>query len=112
MLCTGMLPKAPTEMIHWLAELQRAASSPENTVRLRSTFDEIDVLDLLPKVSTPTLVLHCRHDNLVPFQEGRRIATLIPNARFVTLDSQNHVPLPDEPAWQDFILEIEAFLSN
>ena len=112
MLCTGMLPNASTEMIHWLAELQHAASSPENTVRLRSTFDEIDVVDLLPKVSMPTLVLHCRHDNLVPFEEGRRIATLIPNARFVTLESQNHVPLPDEPAWQNFILEIEAFLSN
>ena len=112
MLCTGMLPKASTEMIHWLAELQRVASSPENTVRLRSTFDEIDVVDLLPKVSTPTLVMHCRHDNLVPFEEGRRIATVIPNARFVALESENHVPLPDEPAWQSFIFEIEAFLSS
>jgi DNA-binding winged helix-turn-helix (wHTH) protein/pimeloyl-ACP methyl ester carboxylesterase len=112
MLCTGMLPNASTEMIHWLAELQRAASSPENTVRLRGTFDEIDVIDLLPKVSAPTLVMHCRHDNLVPFEEGRRIATLIPNAKFVTLDSENHVPLPGEPAWQKFITEIEGFLSD
>lgn len=112
MLCTGMLPNASTEMIRWLAELQRAASSPENTVRLRGTFDEIDVIDLLPKVSAPTLVMHCRHDNLVPFEEGRRIATLIPNAKFVSLDSENHVPLPGEPAWQKFIAEIEAFLSD
>jgi DNA-binding winged helix-turn-helix (wHTH) protein/pimeloyl-ACP methyl ester carboxylesterase len=112
MLCTGMLPNASTEMIHWLAELQRAASSPENTIRLRSTFDEIDVVDLLHKVSAPTLVMHCRHDNLVPFEEGRRIATLIPNAKFVTLESENHVPLPDEPAWQKFISEIKAFLSD
>ena len=112
MLCTGMLPNASAEMIHWLAELQRAASSPENTVRLRGTFDEIDVIDLLPEVSVPTLVMHCRHDNLVPFEEGRRIATLIPNAKFVSLDSENHVPLPGEPAWQKFIAEMEAFLSN
>ncbi len=73
MLCTGMLPNASAEMIRWLAELQRAASSPENTVRLRGTFDEIDVIALLPEVSVPTLVMHCRHDNLVPFEEGRRI---------------------------------------
>lgn len=112
MLCTGMLPNASTEMVHWVAELQRAASSPENAVRLRGTFDEIDVIDLLPKVSAPTLVMHCRHDNLVPFEEGRRIATLIPNAKFVPLDSENHLPLPGEPAWQKFIVEIEAFLSD
>jgi DNA-binding winged helix-turn-helix (wHTH) protein/pimeloyl-ACP methyl ester carboxylesterase len=112
MLCTGMLPNASAEMIRWLAELQRAASSPENTVRLRGTFDEIDVIALLPEVSVPTLVMHCRHDNLVPFEEGRRIATLIPNAKFVSLDSENHVPLPGEPAWQKFIAEIEAFLSD
>jgi len=112
MLCTGMLPNASAEMIRWLAELQRAASSPENTVRLRGTFDEIDVIALLPEVSVPTLVMNCRHDNLVPFEEGRRIATLIPNAKFVSLDSENHVPLPGEPAWQKFIAEMEAFLSN
>jgi pimeloyl-ACP methyl ester carboxylesterase len=112
MLCTGMLPNASAEMIRWLAELQRAASSPENTVRLRGTFDEIDVIALLPEVSVPTLVMHCRHDNLVPFEEGRRIATLIPNAKFVSLESENHVPLPGEPAWQKFIAEMEAFLSN
>ncbi len=112
MLCTGMLPNASAEMISWLAELQRAASSPENTVRLRGTFDEIDVIALLPEVSVPTLVMHCRHDNLVPFEEGRRIATLIPNAKFVSLESENHVPLPGEPAWQKFIAEIEAFLSD
>jgi len=112
MLCTGMVPNASAEMIRWLAELQRAASSPENTVRLRGTFDEIDVIALLPEVSVPTLVMHCRHDNLVPFEEGRRIATLIPNAKFVSLESENHVPLPGEPAWQKFIAEMEAFLSN
>ena len=112
MLCTGMLPNASAEMIRWLAELQRAASSPENTVRLRGTFDEFDVIALLPEVSVPTLVMHCRHDNLVPFEEGRRIATLIPNAKFVSLESENHVPLPGEPAWQKFIAEMEAFLSN
>lgn len=89
-----------------------SAIAARNTVRLRGTFDEIDVIALLPEVSVPTLVMHCRHDNLVPFEEGRRIATLIPNAKFVSLESENHVPLPGEPAWQKFIAEMEAFLSN
>ena len=33
MLCTGMLPNASAEMIRWLAELQRAASSPSRRRR-------------------------------------------------------------------------------
>jgi DNA-binding winged helix-turn-helix (wHTH) protein/pimeloyl-ACP methyl ester carboxylesterase len=112
MLCTGLLPNASAEQVRWLAELQRRASSPENTVRLRGTFDEIDVVDLLPKVLAPTLVMHCRHDNLIPFEEGRRLATLIPNAKFVVLESENHVPQRYEPAWPTFLEEIESFLSD
>ena len=73
---------------------------------------DIDIVNLLPKVSTPTLVLHSRHDNAVPFEEGRRLASAIPNAIFVALKLENHVPLPDEPAWPTFIGEIEAFLRN
>jgi pimeloyl-ACP methyl ester carboxylesterase len=88
------------------------ASSPENTVRLRSVFDEIDVVELLPKVAVPTLVMHCRYDNLVPFEEGRRLAASISNAKFVALESENHVPQSGEPAWPKFLGEIEAFLSD
>jgi len=95
-----------------MAELQRMASSPENTVRLRGTLDEIDVVDLLPKVTAPTLVMHCRHDNLIPFEEGRRIAMSIPNAKFVVLESENHVPQRYEPAWPMFLEAIEEFLLN
>ena len=112
MLSTVYLPNASAEEIRWFADLQRVASSPENTVRLRTVFDEIDVVDLLPNVSVPTLVLHCRYDNLIPFEEGRRIATLVPNAKFVALESENHVPQPSEPAWPIFLEAIEEFLLN
>jgi pimeloyl-ACP methyl ester carboxylesterase/DNA-binding winged helix-turn-helix (wHTH) protein len=112
MLSMAFLPNASAEQIKWLADLQRVASSPENTVKLRSVFDEIDVAELLFKVSVPTLVMHCRYDNLVPFEEGRRLATSIPNAKFVALESENHVPQSGEPVWPKFIDEIEAFLSD
>jgi pimeloyl-ACP methyl ester carboxylesterase len=112
MLSTAFLPNASAEQIKWLADLQRVASSPENTVRLRSVFDEIDVVELLPKVAVPTLVMHCRYDNLVPFEEGRRLAASISNAKFVALESENHVPQSGEPAWPKFLGEIEAFLSD
>lgn len=112
MLSIALLPSATAEQIKWMADLQRVASSPENSVKLRSVYDDVDVVDLLPKISTPTLVTHCRYDNAVPFDEGRRIATLIPNAKFVALESENHVPQPDEPAWPLFLDAIETFLSD
>lgn len=112
MLATAFIPNASAEQIRWLADLQRVASSPENTVRLRSVYDEIDVVDLLPKVSAPTLVLHCRYDNLAPLEEGRRLATSIPNARFMVLESENHVPQPWEPSWPVFLDAMATFLSD
>ena len=103
-------PSASAEELKASAELQRMAMSGDTAVRLRMASADIDIVDLLPKVSTPTLVLHSRHDNAVPFEEGRRLASGIPNAKFVALESENHVPMPDEPAWPTFIGEIEAFL--
>jgi pimeloyl-ACP methyl ester carboxylesterase len=70
------------------------------------------VVELLPKVQVPTLVLHCRHDNVAPFEQGRLIAHSIPRAKFVTLESDNHVVLAGEPAWPRLIGEIATFLAE
>lgn len=104
-------PGGSAQQIKELANLQRMATSPENAVRLRTASDDVDVVDLLSKVQVPTLVLHSKHDNVVPFDEGRRVASAIPSAKFVSLESENHMPLPGEPAWGTFIGEIETFLS-
>ena len=112
MFSSVFIPGASPEQIKWYADLLRISTSAENAVRNHGGIDEIDIVDLLPKVSAPTLVLHSRYDNLVPFDEGRRMATSIPNAQFVTLDSENHVPIPDEPAWPKFLGEIGTFLSH
>ena len=81
-------------------------------IRLRVACDEIDVVDPLAGVQVPTLVLHSRRDNVVPLEEGRRVAASISGARLVTLDSENHILLEDEPAWAAFTSEIEAFLAD
>ena len=49
---------------------------------------------------------------VVPIEEGRRIASLIPGARFVTLDSANHSLLVSEPAWQVPLAEIRQFIGG
>ena len=98
--------------MHWFNDMQRASSSPENAVRLMSVASNIDVADLLPQVKVPTLVLHSRHDAVVPFEQGLKLARDIPTARFVALDSRNHLLLEHEPAWPRFMDEIGSFLSE
>jgi pimeloyl-ACP methyl ester carboxylesterase len=105
------IPNGSSEQIKWFADLQRITTTAENAARIRTACDEIDIIDLLPKVQVPTLVLHARHDNVVPLEQGRLLAASIPNARFVTLESDNHILLEGEPAWAKFIGEIESFLA-
>jgi pimeloyl-ACP methyl ester carboxylesterase/DNA-binding winged helix-turn-helix (wHTH) protein len=106
------LPKGTPEQIRWWTDLQRATTSAETAIRFRDACDEIDVSDLLPRVRAPTLVLHSRGDTVSPFEEGRRIAAAIPQARFVELDSDNHVIMEGEPAWLRLLDEIERFLAS
>jgi pimeloyl-ACP methyl ester carboxylesterase len=56
------------------------------------------------------VVLHARGDAMVPFETGRQLAALIPGARFVPLESRNHLLLETEPAWGRFLEEVRAFL--
>jgi len=105
-------PNGSPQQIKWLVDLQRITTSPENAARIRNACDDIDVVDLLPKVQAPTLVIHCRHDNVAPVEQGRLMARSIPHAKFVTLDSDNHVVLAGEPAWPRLVGEIDAFLND
>jgi len=56
--------------------------------------------------------MHSRHDARVPFESGRRLAGGIPGARFVPLESRNHLILEDEPAFPRFLEEIKLFLES
>jgi pimeloyl-ACP methyl ester carboxylesterase len=104
------IPGASLEEARSFNELQRASTSPENAARFLEEFGKIDVEALLPQVRVPTLVLHSRDDVAVPFDEGRRVAAGIPDARFVALDSANHLLLAHEPAWRAFLAELRRFL--
>lgn len=106
------LPNGTPEQVRWFCELQRNTTSPENAIRIRNACDEIDVSELLPLVRVPTLVLHGRRDTVVPYEQGRLVATSIPGARFVSLDSENHIILKGEPAWDRLMEELQGFLGG
>jgi pimeloyl-ACP methyl ester carboxylesterase/DNA-binding CsgD family transcriptional regulator len=107
---TLFVPDGTEEQMAWFDELQRSSSSPDAAARIREARDSIDVTELATHAAVPTLVLHVRDDQVVPFEEGRRMAALIPGARFVALEGVNHVLLADEPAWPVFVSEVRSFL--
>lgn len=103
-------PDADAVEAAWLNELQRMASSPENAARMIAEFPNIRIVDMLPKISCPTLVLHSRDDGAVPVQEGKLIAARIRGARFVELPSRNHMVSPGDPSWKQFVEELSEFM--
>jgi pimeloyl-ACP methyl ester carboxylesterase len=109
---SAFMPDATPDQMKWFNELQRVSTSPEIAARIRDTNEDVDVTELLPSVEAPTLVLHVRDDGIVPFDEGRRMASLIPNARFVPLEGRNHLMLEDEPAWGRYVSEVRGFLEE
>jgi pimeloyl-ACP methyl ester carboxylesterase len=109
---TMFIPGANRDQTAWFNELQRITVSPHVASRLHEAFGEIDVSPLLAKITCSTLVLHARHDSVVPFYAGREFATGISGARFVELDSENHILLTDEPAFVEFCSEVGRFLTK
>lgn len=96
---TMFIPDGSRDEIASLVDLQRNTTSPENAASIRAAVDRFDVSDLLPRIRARTLVIHARDDGVQPLEQGRRLASRIPGAEFVLLDSANHVVLPSEPAW-------------
>jgi len=106
------VPEATPKQMGWFNEMQRLSASPENAVRLQRVLGSIDVRDLLSKVKVPTLIFHSRNDQAVPFAQGAELAAGIPNARFVPLESRNHILLESEPAWATFAETSREFLED
>jgi len=106
------MPGGTLEQMSWFNDLQRVSTSPDNAARIQREFGNIDIRELLPRVTVPTLVLHCRDEARVPFAEGRLVASLIPNARFVPLEGKNHLPQEGDPCWKPLIAEVQRFLDT
>ena len=110
MFSTQFAPGATAEQMNSLSELQRRSASAENAVRLIRSFFVIDVSEPAARVRCPTIAFHARDDRRVPFEEGRHLASLIPGAQLVPLESSNHILLAHEPAWGQFFSALDGFL--
>ncbi len=107
---TQFIPGGTPQQHEWFNEAERISTSPANAARFMREFYIIDVASLLERVRCPTLVMHSTRDARVPVDEGRLIATRIPGAQYVPIDSGNHLLLESEAGWARALAAIGAFL--
>ena len=87
-------------------------TSPENAAALLEALGDVDAREYLPDVMAQTLVVHCRGDLRIPMTSGQELAAGIPNARFMTLESNNHIIPKSDPAWAQFSKAMRDFLGG
>ena len=107
---TLMIPGASEEQMSWLDELQRVAVTADTLYRARRQRVLADVTARLPRLTLPTLILHSVGDRMNDFERARVLASGIPDARLVPLQSDNHIVLEDEPAWRVVVDEVSDFM--
>ena len=106
------IPDGTAEQHRWWGDLERLTVTAEVAAQLLWHMQGIDVLDVAATLRVPTLIAHSRGDMRVPFDQGCKLAAAIPGARFVPLESKNHVLLPNEPAWTVFHAELATLLGQ
>ncbi|MFF7980141.1 alpha/beta fold hydrolase [Streptomyces sp. NPDC007901] len=106
------LPEGTPDDWDEFTAFQRQTTSPANGVRFLEEFARIDVSAIAHQVSCPTLIMHSRDDERVPAAQAGELAALIPDSRLVMLKSRNHLLTAFEPAWDEFLAHIDAFLAE
>lgn len=106
------LPSGTPEQMEHLIQLQLASASAEGAAKLRDIIDDFDVSDCLRRVKAPVLLLHGHGDAVHPIEQSQMMARELPDAAFVPLDTSDHVPLPQTPAWEVLMSETERFLKD
>jgi class 3 adenylate cyclase len=92
------------------ARWHRTQISPSTMFKLQQVWDEIDVRPVLASITAPTLVVNRRDASVPPPWVGERLASMIPGARYITIDGR-------DSAWysgdqEEFLVEVEAFLTG
>lgn len=104
------VPDGSKEIYEFFKNWQRKASTGEMAAQLLESENHIDVTELLPKVKTPTLVLHRSGDRACSVKAGREIAVSIPNARFTVFEGIDHLPWAGDST--SVLDAIEEFLDS
>jgi class 3 adenylate cyclase len=92
------------------ARFERLGASPGAWRELAEILGQLDVRQVLVHIQSPTLVLHRTGDRIVDVDQGRAVARLIPDARFVELDGADHIPFLGDS--DRIVAEVEEFVTG
>jgi pimeloyl-ACP methyl ester carboxylesterase/DNA-binding CsgD family transcriptional regulator len=109
-LNTRFFPSATAEQLDEVDAAAASRLSADVATAYMTMLHEIDVSESARRLTCPALLFHARRDPLVPFDEGRYLASLIPAARFVPLDDGDHLPLETNAHWPLVLGELQEFL--
>jgi class 3 adenylate cyclase len=104
-----LLGGASAEDIRKFAHLQKEGVTADDAIALLRMNFSLDIRDQLPSIKAPTLVIHGRNDEAVPFERGRELAQLIPNARFLAHDGGHYA---GGDAAESVLRAVAEFLSD
>jgi class 3 adenylate cyclase len=94
----------------WRARYERLAASPGTVTRMFDFLTTVDLRQVLPTITTPTLVLHRAADRFNPPAHGRYIAEHIAGAHYVELPGSDHLWLGQDA--DTLLEEIQEFLTG
>jgi pimeloyl-ACP methyl ester carboxylesterase/DNA-binding CsgD family transcriptional regulator len=103
-------PDASPQFQEEFDEYSNLSCDAETAARTLDGQFRINVREEAKRIQCPALVMHAQGDQVVMFDQGRRLASLIPGAQFVPLKGQHHVPLDTDACWPQVMQEIRGFL--
>ena len=109
-LGTLFMPGATDDELSDILELQSASASATRAIEIRSCCANYNEVAVLEKVQAPVLVAHAVRDSIHPFSQAQLIASHLPNAELLQLDTTNHLMSPREPAYEVFMQALDDFL--
>jgi pimeloyl-ACP methyl ester carboxylesterase/DNA-binding CsgD family transcriptional regulator len=107
-----LMPGAPEAVRAAYDAQQRHCVSGPMASRHMQAFYELDARVDAPQVRCPTLVMHVAGDSMILQREGELVASLIPDARWLSVPGRNHLPLQSDPGWPRLRDEIARFLTH
>ena len=106
------MPTASEAEKGFMDEMLRISGTPEDVNAFLSASGKIDVSALARQIKAPTLIIHMRGDQVVPFYLGTDLASLIPGARLVPIDGSDHVPIPGDGESEQIDRAVTPFLDQ
>jgi pimeloyl-ACP methyl ester carboxylesterase/class 3 adenylate cyclase len=93
-------------------EMERVSATPEDAAAFTTATNNIDVRNLAPKIRAPTLIIQVRNDQIVPLENGRELASLIPGARLAVIEGRDHVYVDGDGEEEQLVRELRPFLTD